>query len=56
MERPKIGSYVINCYVERRTDDDAILFEETEANIIVRLDNYAIVPREKYESLLQLSA
>lgn len=56
MEKPKTGSYVFNCYIERRTDDDAILFEESGDNIIVRLDNYAIVPREKYESLLQFSA
>lgn len=56
MEKPKTGSYVFNCYIERRTDDDAILFEESGANIIVRLDNYAIIPKDKYESLLSLSA
>lgn len=56
MEKPKTGSFVFNCLIKRREYDDSILFEELGDNIIVRLDNYAIVPREEYESLLQLSA
>ena len=53
------GSYVHDCIIKRRLDDtsDALFFvPEGEAKMITKLRGYAIIPREEYESLSQLSA
>jgi hypothetical protein len=46
-------SYVTNCLIEPRPDQEGQMFYDDGGDrLIVKLDRYAIVPREKYESLL----
>jgi len=51
------GSYVKNCIIKLRIDEKATaLFssDKDASKIITKLDGYAIVPREEYESLIRL--
>jgi hypothetical protein len=43
-------SYIRNCFVKVREDSEAHppLFTEHKGEVIVRLDGYAIVPKEEY--------
>jgi hypothetical protein len=52
----RMSVYLRNCLIKRREDDTVSLFEFTpEGRILVRLDGYAIVPKEEYEGLASLA-
>lgn len=53
------GSYVHDCIIKRKSDDTSdVLFyvPEDGSKMVTKLRGYAIIPREEYESLSQLSA
>ena len=54
----KKGSYIKDCLIWMRPDDDVdalfTVLSDSE-NMIVKLDKYAIIPREEYERLTSMS-
>ena len=48
-EKCKDGSYIWNCFVERRKDDPStVIFGGDNKTITAHLNGYAIIPLERY--------
>ena len=48
-EKCKDGSYIWNCFVERRKDDPSTtVFSGDDKTITAHLNGYAIIPLERY--------
>ena len=53
-KKHKDGSYVHNCYIERRIDDMSkyMFYQSNDEYISAFLNGYAIIPLEKYYKLI----
>ena len=45
--------YLYNCHIEPKDDEDGPLFEHMGSYVVCRLDGYAIIPLEKYRTLVE---